>query len=84
MINNVETLTNVPIIMLRGADWFRSFGAQAVRELNFALAGKIKNTGLVEVLWSYLARFDFGIGGGYRTTKVQNGADWRAFRRMFN
>jgi bidirectional [NiFe] hydrogenase diaphorase subunit len=50
MINNVETLANVPTIMRRGADWFASIGTEHSRGTKvFALAGKLVNTGLIEV-----------------------------------
>ena len=71
IINNVETLTNVPIIMLRGADWFHSFGtASSAGTKTFALAGKIKNTGLVEVPMGITLRdLIFDIGGGIQGNK---------------
>jgi bidirectional [NiFe] hydrogenase diaphorase subunit len=50
MINNVETLANVPTIMRRGAEWFASIGTEHSRGTKvFALAGKLVNTGLIEV-----------------------------------
>jgi NADH:ubiquinone oxidoreductase subunit F (NADH-binding)/ferredoxin len=50
VLNNVETLANVPAILLRGADWFQSLGlGQAAGTKIFALSGTIQNTGLVEV-----------------------------------
>ena len=71
IINNVETLANVPVIMLRGADWFRSFGtANSAGTKTFALAGKIKNTGLVEVPMGITLRdLIFNIGGGIQNDK---------------
>ena len=50
LINNVETFANVPAIIRRGADWFASIGTEKSKGTKvFALAGKIKNTGLIEV-----------------------------------
>jgi len=50
LINNVETFANVPAIIVRGADWYASMGtAQSKGTKVFALAGKIQNTGLIEV-----------------------------------
>lgn len=66
IINNVKTLATVPVIILRGADWFRSLGtAHSKGTMVFALAGKIKNTGLVEVpMGSTLREIIYDIGGG--------------------
>ena len=48
--NNVETFANVPQIILKGAEWFRSMGTEASPGTKvFALGGKIKHTGLVEI-----------------------------------
>lgn len=50
IINNVETLANIPKIVLNGADWFRSIGTEKSPGTKvFALGGKINNTGLVEI-----------------------------------
>ena len=50
LINNVETFANVPAIMRRGADWFATIGTQKSKGTKvFALAGNIRNTGLIEV-----------------------------------
>jgi len=66
IINNVETLANVPAILLRGADWFASVGTPGSRGTKvFALSGKIANTGLVEVAMGTRIRdILFGMGGG--------------------
>ncbi len=49
-INNVETLANVPLIVLKGKDAYRATGTEASKGTKiFALAGKVNNTGLVEV-----------------------------------
>jgi len=50
LINNVETFANVPPIYRRGAEWFAGIGTEKSKGTKvFALAGKIKNTGLLEV-----------------------------------
>ena len=50
VLNNVETYANIPQIILKGADWFRSIGTEKSPGTKvFALGGKITNTGLVEV-----------------------------------
>lgn len=50
LINNVETFANVPVILRRGAEWFASIGTERSKGTKvFALAGKIRNTGLIEV-----------------------------------
>jgi NADH:ubiquinone oxidoreductase subunit F (NADH-binding) len=66
VINNVETLANVPQIILKGADWFSSVGTGTSKGTKvFALAGKVKNTGLVEVpMGATLRDLIFGPGGG--------------------
>lgn len=66
VINNVETLANVPYIIRKGADWFASFGTEKSKGTKvFALTGKIKNTGLIEVpMGISLREIIFDIGGG--------------------
>jgi NADH-quinone oxidoreductase subunit F len=65
-INNVETWANVPIIVLRGADWYASIGTEKSRGTKiFSLVGKVNNTGLVEVpMGISLRKLVFDIGGG--------------------
>ena len=77
VINNVETLANVPVIILRGAEWFRSFGTlTSPGTKTFALAGKVKNTGLVEVPMGITIReLVFDIGGG-----IQNDRPFKAIQ----
>ncbi len=72
VINNVETLANVPAIILKGAEWFRSFGTvTSPGTKTFALAGKIKNTGLVEVpMGITLRELIFEVGGGIQNNKA--------------
>ncbi len=71
LINNVETLANVPVIMLNGADWFSSFGTETSKGTKtFALTGEVNNTGLIEVpMGTTLREIVFDIGGGIRNGK---------------
>ena len=64
--NNVETFANVPQIILNGAEWFASMGTEKSKGTKvFALGGKIKNTGLVEIpMGTTLDRIINEIGGG--------------------
>jgi bidirectional [NiFe] hydrogenase diaphorase subunit len=66
LINNVETFANVPAIVLRGGQWFSSIGTEKSKGTKvFALAGKIVNTGLIEVpMGMTLREIIFDIGGG--------------------
>ncbi len=66
IINNVETLCNVPAILLNGAAWYRGFGTEKAPGTKvFALAGDITNTGIVEVpIGTPLGTILFDIGGG--------------------
>ncbi len=66
VINNVETLANIPYIIRRGADWFSSLGTEKSKGTKvFALTGKVKNTGLIEVPMGMSMRdIIFSIGGG--------------------
>lgn len=65
-INNVETLANIPYIMFKGAKEFARIGTRESKGTKiFALAGKVKNTGLVEVpIGTSLRKAIFDIGGG--------------------
>ncbi|KAB2836636.1 MAG: NADH-quinone oxidoreductase subunit NuoF [Candidatus Brocadia sp.] len=65
-INNVETLANVPVIFLNGSAWYKSIGTGSSKGTKiFALAGNVKNTGLVEVpMGTTLREIVFDIGGG--------------------
>ena len=71
LINNVETLANVPVIMLNGADWFAKMGTEASKGTKtFALTGDVNNTGLIEVpMGTTLREIVFDIGGGMRDGK---------------
>ncbi|HCD72511.1 MAG TPA: NADH-quinone oxidoreductase subunit NuoF [Thermovirga lienii] len=65
-INNVETWANVPQIILNGADWYSSIGTESSKGTKvFALTGKVKNTGLIEVPMGITIReIVFELGGG--------------------
>jgi len=71
LINNVETLANVPVIILKGADWFSSLGADTSKGTKtFALTGEVNNTGLIEVpMGTTLRQIVFELGGGIRNGK---------------
>ena len=73
--NNVETFANVPQIILRGAEWFASMGTEKSKGTKvFALGGKIKNTGLVEIpMGTTLREIIENIGGG-----IPNGKKFKA------
>jgi NADH-quinone oxidoreductase subunit F len=66
VINNVETLAFVPLIMRKGAAWFRSSGTESSPgSKTFALTGHVANTGLIEVPFgTTLREIIFNIGGG--------------------
>lgn len=65
-VNNVETFANVPVIFLKGADWFKSIGTDKSSGTKvFALGGKIANTGLLEIpMGTTLREVIYEIGGG--------------------
>ena len=66
VIQNVESLGNLPLILNKGADWYSQFGSESSRGTKtFALAGKIARTGLIEVpLGIKLKDIVYDIGGG--------------------
>jgi bidirectional [NiFe] hydrogenase diaphorase subunit len=66
LINNVETFGNIAPIILKGADWFAGIGTEKSKGTKvFALAGKVRNTGLIEVpMGTTLREIVFDIGGG--------------------
>ncbi|MBR0575550.1 NADH-quinone oxidoreductase subunit NuoF [Proteiniclasticum sp. BAD-10] len=74
-VNNVETLANIPQIILRGPGWFSSIGtAQSKGTKVFALVGKINHVGLVEVpMGTTLREIIYDIGGG-----IPDGKDFKA------
>jgi NADH:ubiquinone oxidoreductase subunit F (NADH-binding)/(2Fe-2S) ferredoxin len=71
-INNVETLANVAQIVLNGAEWYSSIGTETSKGTKvFALGGKIKNTGLVEIpMGTTLREIIYEIGGGCPNNKA--------------
>ena len=71
IINNVETLANVPIIYQKGSEWFRSIGTEKSPGTKvFALVGKVKEAGLVEVPMGMTVReIVYDIGGGVAEDK---------------
>ena len=71
VLNNVETFSNVPHIIRKGSDWFASYGTEKSKGTKaFALTGKIKNTGLIEVpMGMPLKEIIYGIGGGIDSGK---------------
>jgi len=71
LINNVETWANIPVIIIDGAEWFSSIGTEKSKGTKvFALAGKINNTGLVEVpMGTTLREIVYNIGGGIPNNK---------------
>ncbi len=66
LINNVETLANIPPIINNGGDWYAKFGTEDSKGTKvFALAGQIRNTGLIEVPMGMTLRdIIYDIGGG--------------------
>jgi NADH-quinone oxidoreductase subunit F len=78
-INNVKTLASVPVIIEKGAAWYASIGTEKSKGTAvFALAGKIRNSGLVEVpmgttLREIIYEIGGGVAGGKRFKAVQTG-----------
>jgi NADH:ubiquinone oxidoreductase subunit F (NADH-binding)/NAD-dependent dihydropyrimidine dehydrogenase PreA subunit len=70
-VNNVETFASIPVILLKGAEWFSSIGTEKSKGTKvFALAGKINNVGLIEVpMGITLREVIFEIGGGIKNDK---------------
>jgi len=71
VINNVETHANIPMIIVKGGDWFAQIGTETSKGTKvFALTGKINNSGLVEVpMGTTLREIVYDIGGGIRGGK---------------
>ena len=71
VINNVETWANIPVIILDGAKWFSSIGTQTSKGTKvFALAGNIRNSGLIEVpMGTTLREIVYDVGGGIQNDK---------------
>lgn len=74
-VNNVETLGNIPTIILKGADWFASFGTETSKGTKvFALTGQVEHSGLIEVpMGTTIREIVEEIGGG-----VPNGKQLKA------
>ena len=72
VINNVETWANIPIILTRGGDWFSRIGTGTSKGTKvFALTGKVRNSGLVEVpMGTPLRDIVYNIGGGIPNNKA--------------
>ncbi len=70
-INNVETLANIPVIFLQGGAWFASIGTGTSKGTKvFAVTGKVKNSGLVEVpMGTTIREIAYDIGGGTASKK---------------
>ncbi len=75
LLNNVETFANIPQIILKGAEWFASIGTEKSKGTKvFALAGKINNTGLLEIpMGTTLREAIYDVGGG-----IPNGKAFKA------
>lgn len=75
IINNVETIANLPNIIMKGPEWFRQYGTQtSPGTKTFALTGKVMNTGLVEIpMGASIRKVIFDIGGG-----IPNGKKFKA------
>ncbi|MBE9048247.1 NADH-quinone oxidoreductase subunit NuoF [Pleurocapsales cyanobacterium LEGE 10410] len=79
LINNVETLANIPAIIRQGADWFSNIGTGKSKGTKvFSLAGKVCNTGLIEVpmgitLQQIVEQMGGGVSDGGKAKAVQTG-----------
>ncbi|MDR3336060.1 MAG: NADH-quinone oxidoreductase subunit NuoF [Treponema sp.] len=75
VINNVETLANIPVVMTRGGAWLARLGTEKSKGTKvFALTGKVQNSGLVEVpMGTTLREIIFDIGGGIKNGKKFKG-----------
>jgi NADH-quinone oxidoreductase subunit F/NADP-reducing hydrogenase subunit HndC len=75
IINNVETLANIPVITSKGGAWLAQIGTEKSKGTKvFALTGKVKNSGLVEVpMGTTLREIVFEIGGGIKDGKKFKG-----------
>ena len=75
ILNNVETYANIPMIILKGAEWFANIGTEKSKGTKvFAVGGKINNTGLVEIpTGTTLREIIYDIGGG-----IPNGKEFKA------
>ena len=77
VLNNVETFANVPGIILKGADWFKTIGTEgSPGTKTFSITGAIENTGLIEVpMGTTLREIIYDIGGG-----IKGGGDFKAIQ----
>ena len=77
IINNVETLANVPVIITRGADWYASYGVGKSKGTKvFALAGNIRYSGIIEIpMGMPMREIVYTIGGG-----IKNGKKFKAIQ----
>lgn len=75
VLNNVETYANVPMIITKGAAWYKTIGPEnSPGTKAFALTGSVKNTGLIEVpMGTTLREVIFDIGGG-----IKGGGEFKA------
>ncbi|MDR3019641.1 MAG: NADH-quinone oxidoreductase subunit NuoF, partial [Treponema sp.] len=75
VINNVETFANIPVITSKGGEWLSKIGTEKSRGTKvFALTGKVKNSGLVEVpMGTTLRDIVFDVGGGIKDGKKFKG-----------
>ena len=75
VLNNVETWANIPVILQKGGDWLAQIGTSDAKGTKvFALTGKIRNSGLVEVpMGTTLREIIYDIGGG-----IANGKEFKA------
>ena len=75
LINNVETWANIPVVILDGGRWFSTVGTEKSKGTKvFALAGKVVNTGLIEVpMGTTLREIIYDIGGG-----IPDGKEFKA------
>ena len=80
VVNNVETLANVPAIILNGADWYRSFGVESAPGTKvYTILGHVNNPGLIEVemgtpLRDIIYKYAGGVKGGAFKTALIGGA----------
>jgi len=72
VVNNVETLANIPVIISRGASWFASYGTESCKGTKvFAISGKVNSPGLIEVPWgATLRQLIFEMAGGILNGKA--------------
>jgi bidirectional [NiFe] hydrogenase diaphorase subunit len=79
LINNVETYANIAPIVRNGGKWFFNMGSERSKGTKvFALTGRIKNTGLIEVplgikLWEIIEVIGGGVPGGHKLKAIQTG-----------